>query len=453
MMIFSRIKFTKAAHAAAPRGHQTARSRQLSENTSFGLHRTSIKQMFRSIVVVVSSLIATQSYGVIKPSEPAGLPDYDIRTTVSTPSVPTSSPTMAPTAPDANRTQAEARLKELVPDVKVDRDKLLGVPRLISARRGFLSGPNGIGKGVSATQLNALPTADTHRVVKAFVNEYSALFGHDAAVFDSARVKRDSVTQQNGLRTTVWEQTVGEIPVFDGLFVANVTGIGELVNLQSHFVPNAVAAADRGAPEWRSGPSVSAAQAVATAAENIGGQIEESLIEIAQQPEGAERKQILQGEGLTGPAWTELVWLPMGRDSMRLCWRIIFTPLPQLSRYMVLVDAETREVLLRRSLTVHLKAASFNVYTNDSPSPFSPAWPTPTTNQPPTTNRFLVLLPNGALDTNASPAGWIDDNNTNNNTIGNNADAFLDRDYNQVPDQARPNGGASRVFNFPLNLT
>ncbi|HEX5218915.1 MAG TPA: M36 family metallopeptidase [Verrucomicrobiae bacterium] len=410
--------------------------------------------MFRSIIFVCGALIATPSYGVIKPSEPTGLADYDVRATVATSSLPSSSsPMAAPSAAEANRIQAEARLKELVPGAKVERDKLLGVPRLISARRGFLSGPNSAGKGLSAAQLSALPANDSHRVVKAFVNEYAALFGHDAQALDSARVKRDSVTPQSGLRTVVWEQTVGEIPVFDGLFVANVTGNGELVNLQSHFVPEAVSAADRGVPDWRSGPSVSAVQAVVSAAQNVGGQIEESLIETAQQPEGAEKKQILQGEGLTGPAWTELVWLPLGRDSMRLCWRVIFTARPQLNRYMVLVDAETREVLLRRSLNVHLKAASFNVYTNDSPSPFSPGWPTPSTNQPPTTNRVLVLYSNGALDTNASPAGWINDNNTNNNTIGNNADAFLDRDYNQLPDVARPTGGAGRVFNFPLNLT
>ena len=79
----------------------------------------------------------------------------------------------------------------------MERDKLLGVPRLISARRGFLSGPNSAGKGLSAAQLSALPANDSHRVVKAFVNEYAALFGHDAQALDSARVKRDSVTPQS----------------------------------------------------------------------------------------------------------------------------------------------------------------------------------------------------------------------------------------------------------------
>ena len=30
--------------------------------------------------------------------------------------------------------------------------------------------------------------------------------------------------------------------------------------------------------------------------------------------------------------------------------------------------------------------------------------------------------------------------------------AVVDRDFDQLPDVARPNGGAARVFNFPLNL-
>lgn len=411
----------------------------------------SIKQMnlrFRFIALVVGcGLIASRASGAVGSPDSAGLPNYDVRATATTASL------LA--VPDAGRAQAEARLKELVPGAKVDRDKILGVPRLISAPRGYLSGPNGSGKGVSAAQVDALPATDTNRVVKAFVNEHSALFGHDARALNAARVKRDGVAEHSGLRTTVWEQTVGDIPVFEGLFVANTTRNGELVNLQSHFVPDADRAADAGVRAWRAlagNPKISAAQAVVAAAANVGGRVEESLVEITQAAEGTEKRQVLKGDGLMGAAWAELVWLPLSRDSMRLCWRVIFTPRPQPNRYLVLVDAETREVLLRRSLTVNFKPASFNVYTNDSPSPFSPGWPTPSTNQPPTTNRFLVVLPNGALDTNASPAGWIDDNSPANNTVGNNANAFLDRNYDGVPDVPQPTGGASRIFNFPLNL-
>lgn len=373
----------------------------------------------------------------------AELPNYDIRAA-------------APAAvPAATEVQAEANLKERIPGARIERDKVLGAPRLISVPRGNLTGSKGKGKTASPVQVGALPATDPHRAVKDFVNEHSALFGHDARVFDSARVKRDQVTKHSGLRTVIWEQTVDEIPVFESLFIENTTRDGELVNIQSRFVPDAVKAAGQGNHNWKSlvaNPTVSAAQAIANAAANVGGQVETSSVLVAEAAQGPEKRQTLKADQLTGPAWTELVWLPLDRDSMRLCWRIIFTPRPQFNRYTVLVDAETGEVLLRRNLTVHFKPATYNVFTSDSPSPFSPGWPTPSTNQPPVTNRFQVVLSNGAFDTNASPAGWIFDADTSNATVGNNADAFLDRNFDQQPDVPRPSGGPSRVFNFPLNL-
>jgi uncharacterized repeat protein (TIGR01451 family) len=56
-----------------------------------------------------------------------------------------------------------------------------------------------------------------------------------------------------------------------------------------------------------------------------------------------------------------------------------------------------------------------------------------------------------ALSTNASPGGWVSENNPS--TSGNNATAFLDRDLDFSPDVLPPQGGMSRVFDFPLDLT
>ncbi|MBI3879372.1 MAG: M36 family metallopeptidase, partial [Verrucomicrobia bacterium] len=110
---------------------------------------------------------------------------------------------------------------------------------------------------------------------------------------------------------------------------------------------------------------------------------------------------------------------------------------------------ETGGVLLRHCLTAYLSDATYNVFTNDSPTPFSPGWPTPNTNQPPQVSRTLVTLP--ALNTNASPEGWIPDGS--NETRGNNVDAHLDRNSDDLPDLPRPQGSPFRVFNFPLDLT
>ncbi|MCX6928242.1 MAG: M36 family metallopeptidase, partial [Verrucomicrobia bacterium] len=89
------------------------------------------------------------------------------------------------------------------------------------------------------------------------------------------------------------------------------------------------------------------------------------------------------------------------------------------------------------------------MFTSDSPSPLSPGYPTPVTNQPPLVERTLVTL--SALDTNASPAGWINDGG--NETLGNNVDAHTDLNADDMPDLPRPQGSTFRVFDFPMDLT
>ena len=55
-----------------------------------------------------------------------------------------------------------------------------------------------------------------------------------------------------------------------------------------------------------------------------------------------------------------------------------------------------------------------------------------------------------ALDTNASPGGWIDEGV--NETRGNNVDAHTDRNGDNQPDLPRPQGSPFRVFDFPMDL-
>src|SRR5690242_1083848 len=74
--------------------------------------------------------------GFQQPSQPA-LTNYDVRAASQ------------PAAPDANQELAAAALKARVPALRFEKDKLLGVPRLVSASRGFLTGPNGRGKAVT----------------------------------------------------------------------------------------------------------------------------------------------------------------------------------------------------------------------------------------------------------------------------------------------------------------
>ncbi len=163
----------------------------------------------------------------------------------------------------------------------------------------------------------------------------------------------------------------------------------------------------------------------------------------------ADRHQTFKAASLKGTIDARLVWLPMDRNSLRLCWEIILTSRGRNEMFRLLIDARTGEALMRQSLTERISNASYRVFTMESPTPLMPAYSTPVTNQPAQIARVLVVT--NALDTNASPNGWINDGN--NQTQGNNVDAYLDFNGDNQPDALRPTGSPFRVFDFPLDLS
>src|SRR5262245_54423285 len=178
---------------------------------------------------VLATSVAPSLFAVLPPRHQA-LPNYDIReNAVSAAALST------PKAPE--QTQMEV-LRARLPKIQVSRDPIVNTPRHISVRTGFLSGPGGQGGAISSTSLDAISANDPHRTVKAFLNEQAAVLGHDASVLQSAKVERNSVGSRNGLRTTVWQQTHRDIPVFGGRFISHVTADGELVSVSDQFVSN-----------------------------------------------------------------------------------------------------------------------------------------------------------------------------------------------------------------------
>ena len=379
------------------------------------------------------------------------LPDFDARTQTTSPAV--------------DHAQALANLKARVPDVQVDFGEIIGSPAWIRSEHGFLTGTNA-GGAVSAPALARFSTTDPYRVTRAFLDEHNALFGHGSEALDTARIKREFITRHNGLHTVVWEQQVDDIPVFEAILVSQTTKRGELVSISSHFVPapDQAAAAGTSTPAaGRSRPVVTAPQALSLAARNIGETLAANDLSARSAAEGADQQQAFGANTLKGDATAHLVWLPMNRNSLRLCWEVVMMSRARSEMFHVLVDARTGEVLMRRSLTENISDASYRVFTTASPAPFTAGFPTnlggsttvmglpgPLTNQPPAVARTLVVT--SALDTNASPAGWIDDG-TNVITSGNNVSAYLDVNADGRADIPPPQGTTNRVFDFPLDLT
>jgi hypothetical protein len=325
-----------------------------------------------------------------------------------------------------------------------------GRQRLITARRGFLTGPGGSGAHVPAGAAAAIPATDPDRGLKAFLAAHRALAGHGPEALAGARKNRDATGPRTGMRSVVFQQEVDGVPVLDALLIAHTTRRGELLSVSSAFLADPEAAAEPGSrAALAAGPAVSAAQAVVAAAASLGVTLARSQVEAAgAAAAGPERKQDFRAPGLSGQTRAALAWLP-AEGGLRLCWDVILTSRVRGEMFRVLVDAETGEPWLRRALTFYATPASYRVYTSDSPSPFSPGHNTPLSTQPPLVARDLITWT--AYSTNASPAGWIPD--AGNTTIGNNVDAHLDANDDDLPDaNSRPIGSPSRVFDIALDL-
>ena len=347
---------------------------------------------------------------------------------------------------DDKRQRALAALREKIRGVDVQFDPITGAPNHIMATGRFLAGAKG-------------RAGDTFASVRDFVNEYADLFGHDATAINDSRVTRDDVTAHNGMRTVVWQQQVDGIPVYKTILKANLTKDGALVTLGSHFMSDALAATGMDVVQRTAlvaQPPVDVRKAISLAAANLGDAVAPEQALEASQPEGAERMQRFTAPKLSD-TFAQLSWLPVTADAAKLTWDVTLMSLKQNEMFRVLVDARTGEVLMRTSLTADISNASYRVYADgttlqpfDSPSPMSPGLSTPTSTQPAEVSRNLVTTP--ALDTTASPNGWINDGGID--TYGNNVDAHLDlSSTNPTYGTGTHATSATRVFDFTLDLT
>ncbi len=361
---------------------------------------------------------------------------------------PPADPTLTPA-----KAAAANKLAGQIPGLRVEPNPLTRSAKHVASTTGFLTGPSGEGPAISAAAAGAVPPGDQHRAVKTFLASHAPLFGHGPELIERARLRREFVGRNNGLRTVVWEQELDDIPVYQGVMVGHITARGELAGLSSQFIADASRAADLGTPgraRLQAAPAISSAEAVRLASEAVEDPVEaRAILAHSPQPAGRELRQLFNAGALPGETEARLTWLPLDDSRLRLCWEIELTRRLRGERYRVLIDVATGEVMIRQRLTLYLMPATYNVFTSDSPSPFTPSWQTPSTNQPPRVGRQRVTI--DALNPVASPLGWIADGE--NETRGNNVAAHTDRNGDDLPDLPRPQGSPFRVFDPPLDFS
>ena len=152
-------------------------------------------------------------------------------------------------------------------------------------------------------------------------------------------MQRDFITAHNRLRSVVWQQRVDDIPVFEGVLISHTTEKGELVSVSSRFASDTaraglLAKANRAA-------KLTAAQAVQRAAEKLDVPLAPVDFALLDRQPGAEQRHRFNVRQLGGDTTAELVWLPLGKDELRLCWNVVLKVRSRGEVFRVLVDAAT----------------------------------------------------------------------------------------------------------------
>jgi extracellular elastinolytic metalloproteinase len=300
-------------------------------------------------------------------------------------------------------------------DLTLTRDPTFGTPRFVGKRSGFLSPP--------------APGAVPEAVLRAFLEANGRTFTlHASDVLDPANAEktRDVVTPHNGMRSVTWRQQHGGLEIFGAHLALNLTRDNQIINVQSRALH---------VPSLRFHDEV---KVTAEEAEAIAGGINHG-------------KHGRHGKELPPPA---AIWYLLDMITVVKAWDIFIEQKATegtKETHRVIVRADTGEVVEDINLTWSLEPVMFQVYTNDSPSAFSPGMDEPTNFIPSVVTQSVFSIT--VLSTNASPQGWMPDGT--NSSLGNNIDAYTDLlDDNQVDPGDRIAGPLYRDFSgLPNNST
>ncbi len=263
-------------------------------------------------------------------------------------------------------------------------------------------------------------------IARGFLRREAALFALTERAVNDLRLEKED----NDAGTTFldYAQTVGGYKVFEGNVKVAVGKSGEVLSVREGFLVEGTRA--------RSNAKLTEAQGIAKAFEYAGREVVPQFAEMRGRswkgdsaefanPLGAEYEDVL----------SELNVVRVGNDA-RLAWHVYAEVGPD-EWYELLVDANTGELLLRHNL--YVEQAQGTVYTE----------------APDKGARVLVSFV-GDTTINTS-AGWM---GTSTVTTGNNVEAYLDTNADNLPDNNNTTGlsnghafSADQNFTFPFSTT
>lgn len=393
--------------------------------------------MKNSIVVQAAVYLVVVGVAVTRAAEP--LPYYDIRLDgdgLPQPFVMDALRTARANGGQASVDAARAELRKQFPEASIDPHEFFGTPHWIASSARWLTPPA------------KNPAMTPRDIVRGFVVDHAALFEIDPGELDKAQATRDFQTAHNGITHLTFQQQTGGIDLYGCEVLANVTRLGELVNISSSMLPRPVG--DFRIPQV----TVSALEAIRAGAANIGIVMNSDPAPLGP-PAGVTRRQTWKNTPdfrADEPMTSELIYFPLTRLDIRPAWSVLIPEHGIGNTYEMMIDATNGQVL-RRWNRLHFattEPVTYRVYTSDSPAPMSPGPATPNGFQAPFVPQTLVTVEPADIAA-ISQNGWIPDGA--NETLGNNCDAHLDLDNNNVADLPRPAGSPYRVFDVTHDPT
>ncbi len=310
------------------------------------------------------------------------------------------------------------------------------------SRPGPLDGHAHTARGRFLSKPIQAPGCDATGIVARYVSRHRATILFEPGEVDRSRRKRNFVTHHNGITHLTFQQQHRGIDVVGACLRASVTRHGEIISVSDAWQ-------DRPGDGFTPPPfHLSARQALQLATEATGIN-STAAPEPRGEPSGPEHRQHFGStRNFPGEIALPRVYFPVSQVQLRPAWEVIM-PVPGNGHvYEVLIDAVTGQLLRRwnRRRTATTEEVTYRVFSNDSPAPGSPGADAPTGLQFDfVTSELRTVYP--AEIGMFSPSGWINDGQ--NETQGNNVDAHLDLNGDDLADLPRPAGVPYRVFDFP----
>ncbi|MDI6784399.1 MAG: extracellular metalloproteinase, partial [bacterium] len=358
-------------------------------------------------IFINAGLFWNQAYALVKPKEKIKpLSNYDIRTDGKADFGKTIS------ALEADRKSAVSSLqKELGRDIVVKFNANSKIPHHLFSYTGTLTNPK---------------SGDAKTIAQDFIVNHTDLFGIDYKDTNDYQVTRNYQTEHNGITHLTYQQFYQGVEVFNSEIRVNVANNGAIISASANHNPGLTGSII---------PKLSATEVV-TIGTKYTGTKSTFIPEIKNIAQSPNQKTIFASGPFAEEIPTDLVIFPIGADS-KLAWRMIFAEKETANVYLILIDAETGDLLYRQNLTRY--AAYGQVY-EESPIAVTP----------PFSNSRVIKLFDGtavSLTTTASPNGWV----TSTTSEGNNVRAEEDQDGNNST-LGKVASDPSGAFDFAVDL-